>query len=101
MADRDARRGARRLYQPPTCHRTTMPISEPPANQAMLVWPNGTTMKAASSGPIAWPKLPPTWNSDWARPKRPPEAKRAMREDSGWKIAEPMPISARGEQQPS
>ncbi len=48
-------------------------------------------MKAASSGPSAWPKLPPTWNSDWARPWRPPEAMRATRDEFGWKIAEPMP----------
>ena len=71
-----------------------MPISAASENQAMLAWPKGTTMKAASSGPIAWPKLPPTWNSDCARPYRPPEARRATREDSGWKIAEPRPISA-------
>ena len=49
-------------------------------------------MKAASSGPIAGPALPPTWKSDCARPCRPPEARRAMREDSGWKTAEPKPI---------
>ncbi len=29
-------------------------------NQAMLVWPCGTTMNAASNGPIAEPVLPPT-----------------------------------------
>ncbi len=51
-------------------------------------------MKAASSGPIAVPKLPPTWNTDCARPCRPPEASRATREDSGWNTEEPMPISA-------
>jgi hypothetical protein len=38
------------------------------------------------------PVLPPTWNSDCARPWRPPEASRATRDASGWKIAEPMPI---------
>ena len=37
-------------------------------NQATLPWPRGTTMNAASSGPIADPVLPPTWNSDWAKP---------------------------------
>jgi len=37
-------------------------------NHTMLRWPAGTTMKAASSGPAAEPMLPPTWNSDWARP---------------------------------
>ena len=56
-------------------------------------------MKAASSGPMRWPALPPTWNSDCARPCRPPEAMRAMRDDSGWKIDEPMPISAAADQQ--
>ena len=60
----------------------------------MLPWPRGTTMKAASSGPIAEPVLPPTWNSDWARPCRPPEAMRATRDDSGWKTDEPSPTSA-------
>ena len=38
---------------------------------------------AASSGPMALPALPPTWKIDCARPWRPPEARRAMREDSG------------------
>ena len=61
------------------------------ANQAMLRWPCGSTMKAASSGPIADPALPPTWKSDCAKPCRPPEAIRATRDDSGWKIDEPMP----------
>lgn len=46
-------------------------------------------MAAASSGPIAEPVLPPTWKVDWAVPKRPPEAMRATREASGWKVAEP------------
>ena len=40
-------------------------------------------MNAASSGPIADPVLPPTWNSDWAKPCRPPEAMRATRDDFG------------------
>ena len=34
----------------------------------MLDWPNGSTTKAASSGPIAEPVLPPTWKKDWAKP---------------------------------
>ncbi|MCW0417816.1 hypothetical protein NB689_003570 [Xanthomonas sacchari] len=54
----------------------------------------GTITAAAISGPSAVPVLPPTWNTDWARPWRPPEANRAMREDSGWKIAEPIPTKA-------
>ena len=49
---------------------------------------------AASSGPSALPVLPPTWNNDCANPWRPPDARRATREDSGWKIDEPMPTSA-------
>ena len=61
-------------------------------NQATLDWPSGSTTQAASSGPRAVPVLPPTWNSDWAKPKRPPEAARATRELSGWKIADPSPI---------
>ncbi len=52
-------------------------------NQAMLLCPRGTTINAASSGPMADPVLPPTWNSDWANPCRPPEAMRATRDDSG------------------
>ena len=50
-------------------------------------------MKAASSGPTAWPTLPPTWNTLCAVPNRPPEAARATRDASGWKIEEPTPIS--------
>ena len=50
-------------------------------------------MNAATSGPIAEPVLPPTWNSDCASPCRPPDAIRATREDSGWKTAEPRPTS--------
>ena len=45
-----------------------MAISAAPENQTMLDWPRGTTMNAASSGPEAEPRLPPTWNSDCARP---------------------------------
>ena len=63
-------------------------------NQAMLGWPKGTTISAASSGPIDVPALPPSWNTDCAKPKRPPEARRAMRADSGWNTAEPRPTSA-------
>ena len=63
-------------------------------NQEMLPCPRGTTTKAASSGPSAWPACPPTWNSDWANPCRPPDASRAMRVDSGWNTDDPVPISA-------
>ena len=64
----------------------------------MLPWPRGTTMNAASSGPIAEPVLPPTWNSDCAKPWRPPDAMRATRDASGWNTEEPMPDQRRGEQ---
>ena len=58
-------------------------------------------MNAASSGPSAEPTLPPTWNSDCARPCRPPDAMRATREDSGWNTDEPDADQRRGEQQRS
>src|SRR5260370_38389851 len=58
----------RREYQPPTWNSTVMAIRAAPENHTMLCWPRGTTMKAASSGPAAEPMLPPTWNSDCARP---------------------------------
>jgi hypothetical protein len=54
----------------------------------------GTTMNAASSGPMADPVLPPTWNSDWADPCCPPEAMRATRDESGGNTDEPTPTSA-------
>ncbi len=71
-----------------------MPAIAAPENQAALCWPRGTTTNAASSGPMADPVLPPTWNSDWANPCRPPDASRATRLDSGWKTAEPSPTIA-------
>ena len=45
-----------------------MPASAIAENQAMLPWPKGTTISAASSGPSDEPMLPPTWNRDWAKP---------------------------------
>jgi len=69
-------------------------ISAAIANQAMLPCPRGITMNAASSGPLAEPMLPPTWNTDCAKPWRPPDAMRATREDSGWNTEEPEPIRA-------
>jgi len=63
-------------------------------NQAMERCPYGITTAAASNGPIADPVLPPTWKVDWAVPKRPPEAIRATRDASGWKVAEPTPTTA-------
>ncbi len=71
-----------------------MPTSATRPNQATLSLPCGTITAAATSGPSALPVLPPTWNSDCARPCWPPEAMRAMRDDSGWKIDEPVPTIA-------
>ena len=71
-----------------------MASSAASANQARLDWPCGMTIKATSRGPVALPAFPPTWNIDWASPCRPPEARRAMREDSGWKMDDPAPMSA-------
>jgi hypothetical protein len=56
------------LYQWPTWNSTIMATSAAAENHTMLCWPRGTTMNAASSGPAAEPMLPPTWNSDCARP---------------------------------
>jgi hypothetical protein len=82
-----------------TCQRAVQLISAIAAmaateNQARLVWPPGTTMKAASSGPSAPPNCPPTWKIPCASPCCPPEAWRASRVASGWKIEEPIPTSA-------
>ncbi len=63
-------------------------------NHAEPICPWGRMMKTARRGPIAEPVFPPTWKNDWAKPCFPPEAIRATRDDSGWKTAEPMPISA-------
>ena len=52
------------------------------------------TTSAASSGPKALPALPPTWKIDCASPLRPPDASWATRDDSGWKIDDPQPMSA-------
>ena len=82
------------LYQCPTFNSTNMPSSATAENQATLDWPCGSTMKAASNGPAAEPRLPPTWNTDCASPCLPPEAMRATREDSGWNTEEPVPMSA-------
>ena len=82
------------LYQRPTCVSTMMANSATKANQTTPRWPSGTMMKAASSGPAAWPKLPPTWKIDCASPCRPPDAMRATRDPSGWKIDEPVPTIA-------
>src|SRR5450631_586142 len=83
-----------RLYHAPTRIKISMATSASAENHAMLGCPAGSTMKAASRGPIDDPALPPTWNSDCARPCCPPEAIRATREDSGWNTADPIPTSA-------
>ena len=83
--------GCSRRYQLPTVTSTTIANSAAEENQAMLACPFGITISAARIGPIAEPTLPPTWNSDCARPCRPPEASRATREASGWNTAEPAP----------
>src|SRR5215475_335359 len=70
-----------------------MPAAASSEHQAMLRWPRGATRKAPSSGPKDEPRLPPTWNNDCASPYWPPEAMRATRDDSGWKIDDPIPIS--------
>ena len=50
----------RGLYQRPICQSSTMATKAIDENHAMLGCPNGTMMSAASNGPIAEPKFPPT-----------------------------------------
>lgn len=59
-----------------------------------LIFDVGAMIIAASNGPNELQKLAPTWNSDCARPCRPPEAMRATREYSGRNTEEPVPTSA-------
>ena len=47
-------------YHWPIRHSTTIARNAMEENQAMLGWPNGTTIRAASTGPIEVPKLPPS-----------------------------------------
>src|SRR5208337_2139182 len=84
----------RRLYQPATCQSTAIASRAASENHATLPCPWGITIHAAMRGPIEAPILPPTWNIDCASPCRPPDARRATREDSGWKMDEPVPTSA-------
>src|SRR5436190_10723312 len=81
-------------YHVPTRHKKTMPTSAARENDAMLPWPRGTARKAASRGPSDEPALPPTWKNDCANPCRPPDASRAMRDDSRWQTADPSPTNA-------
>src|SRR5258708_40292719 len=55
-------------YQRPIRHRMTIARNAIDENQAIDDWPNGTTISAASTGPIEVPKLPPSWNTDCAQP---------------------------------
>jgi hypothetical protein len=71
-----------------------MPTRATAANHSIEICPRCMTTKAAARGPRAEPALPPTWNSDCAKPGRIPAARRAIRDASGWKIDEPSPISA-------
>ena len=48
------------LYQTPIRHRITIARNAIEENQAIDGWPNGTTISAASTGPIDVPKLPPS-----------------------------------------
>ena len=56
------------LYHCPIRHRMTIARNAIEENQAIEGWPNGTTINAASTGPIEVPKLPPSWNTDCAKP---------------------------------
>ena len=73
---------------------TAMARNAAAENQARLAWPRGTMMNAASNGPSAPPACPPTWKMPCASPCWPPDAVRAMRVASGWKIEEPRPTHA-------
>lgn len=75
-------------------YSTKMAARATSMNHATADCPYGMTMAAVSSGPIAVPVFPPTWKVDWAVPNRPPDASRAMREASGWNVAEPTPTTA-------
>src|ERR1700748_1965395 len=78
-------------YHFPTRNNMAIARSAARENQMIRDCPKGAMMAAANRGPSALPALPPTWNSDSAIPLRPPEARKATREDSGWKTAEPSP----------
>ena len=44
-----------------------------------------------SRGANAAPALPPNWKTACAKERLPPEAKKEIREASGWNIEEPIP----------
>jgi len=56
------------LYHSPIRHRIRIARNAIVENHAIEDWPNGTTIAAASTGPIEVPKLPPSWNTDCAKP---------------------------------
>ena len=72
----------------------TIPNKAISENQAMLVCPPVTITNTAIKGPMALPVCPPTTKTAWAKPSCPPEARRASRVASGWKIEEPIPTMA-------
>ena len=51
---------SRLAYQRPTAERMMIAVNAASEKKARLGWPNGTTINAASSGPIAVPRFPPT-----------------------------------------
>ena len=55
-------------YHTPTRASTNIASSAKSENHAIAPCPLGRMMNAASSGPIAPPRLPPTWKIDCARP---------------------------------
>ena len=82
------------LYQQPTRVSRTAASIAARANHPMACCPNGMTIAAARSGPMALPPFPPTWKMDWARLFFPPEASWATLDASGWKTDEPHPMTA-------
>ena len=84
----------RALYHILTHASSAMASMATNENHPMLRCPLGSTINAASSGPMEEPVFPPTENSDCASPCRPPEAMRAMRDASGWNTADPTPTRA-------
>ena len=61
-------------YHRPTQKRMTIARSARGENHTTWEAPWEAMMTAARSGPSELPKFPPTWNTDCARPRRPPAA---------------------------
>ena len=87
-----------REYQRLTFVSMTIASKAAAENQAMLPCPRGTTTNAASNGPMADPELPPSWNSDCAKPYRPPDAIRATRDEFGMEDRRAQPDQRRCDQ---